>query len=356
MVFLSRQNIPTLLALSLFILPIPSASSNPMPGALLSLRKTIRVEPSPLWWGTTTGMDQQKTLISGLECSNPGTQAAINNCAVMLVRESDDALNQTYQKLRPTLSAAQEGLLVSAQLSWIKFRDDHCALEKSFLGDGSLSTTSQLSCIKRMSDEREKELRSLLSVRNFYGTTKPSQVMRHDGQSTDSHAGNLIGADRIGPAVIGKTLGELRRSLGNNDSLQAKQRLMVNIDAIPLVRKGNIQLYLLFPEGAAITDTSVIRSLLTKNPDYKTKEGVGPGMRVAEVEQIYGKPTLFYNASNESREYATFSRQLSRHIRFGVRMNGHSLAGDYAKPNKEYNQTQQYHGTAYIAFVEVVAP
>ncbi|MFN9645507.1 MAG: lysozyme inhibitor LprI family protein [Cyanobacteriota bacterium] len=357
MVYLGRDHIPPLLALTLFIWPIPRTSSIPIPGPLHSLQKTVReVEASPQGGATTSGLDQQQTLIAESECRHPETQAEINTCAVKLARESDDVLNQTYHKLRSILSAAQEKRLVSAQLAWLKFRDEQCAVEKSFLGDGSLSLTSQLACIRRISDEREKDLRQLLSVRNFYGKSKPPPPKTQAGRYTNSPAANLIGSDRIGSAVIGKTLGELRRSLGKQDSLQATQRLMVDINAIPIVREGKTQLYILFPEAATISDASIIRALLTTNPDHKTREGVGASMRVADVERIYGKPTLFYNTSNESREYVTFARMSSSHIRFGVRREGHSLAGDYARPSKEYNQTHQYHPSAYIAFVQVIAP
>lgn len=320
------HNRRTWLALALFMLPMSSAISS----------------------GLDPASDQTKAPADRTDCRTLMTQAAVNNCAVKLAKEADTALNQTYQKLQSTLSASQENLLITAQLSWIRFRDDHCLLEKSFQHDGTLSTTSQLTCIQRLSDGREKELRHLLNTQNFYQKTSPP--------SQDEHAQTLISADRIGPAVIGKTLGELRRSLASNDSLQAKQKLMVDFDAIPLAREGKIQLYILFPEGTTVTDKSVIRSLLTKNTHYKTREGVGPGMKLIEAEKIYGEATLFYNTSNESREYATFAKQPSRLIRFGVNRRGFGLAGNYPKPEKEFNQTQRFHQSASIAYVQVANP
>lgn len=253
MAYLGRDQVPALLALSLIIWPIPRISSIPTAGALPSLRKTVpEVEASLaslLRWGTTSAREQQQTLIAEPGCSQPATQAAINACAVKLARESDDVLNQTYQKLQSILSVAQAKRLVDAQLAWLKFRDAQCALEKSFLGDSSLSITSQLVCIKRISDERIKDLHHLLSVRNFYGKSKPSPPKTQAGGFTNSLAANLINSERIGPAMIGKTLGQLRRSLGRNDSLHAKQQLMVEINAIPFAHEGKTQTLYPFPRG-----------------------------------------------------------------------------------------------------------
>lgn len=211
-------------------------------------------------------------------------------------------------------------------------------------------------CVQRMSDGGEKELDTLLNVCHFQGKTLLVQTKPAFSPSMSPQAATLIGADRMGPAVIGRTLGELRRSLGSHDSLQPKQKLMVDIEAIPLLRDGDIQLYILFPAGTTITDQSVIRSLLTKNPHFKTKEGVGPGTKLVEAEAIYGQPTLSYNTSNESREYVSFTRQPSPQIRFGVKRLGPEMAGAYATPRQEYNQTQRYHPSASIGFVQVTVP
>ena len=79
-------------------------------------------------------------------------------------------------------------------------------------------------------------------------------------------------------------------------------------------------------------------------------------MSLAEAERIYGQATLSYNTSNESREVATFSRQPSQQMRFGVKRVGLGLAGNYEKTKREYHTTQRYDGSTSIAFVQVNAP
>lgn len=128
-------------------------------------------------------------VLAGSECQQPDTQAKINACAVISAKKADQALNQTYQQLKASLHVHQYKLLLDAQLSWIKYRDNHCGLERSFEEGGTLSITTQLDCVKRMSDAREKELRSLL--RSQYGFSTPSH-----SQET------LIGPDGIGVAKI----------------------------------------------------------------------------------------------------------------------------------------------------------
>ncbi len=281
--------------------------------------------------------------LAGFDCQQPATQAEINTCAVISAKKADQALNQTYQKLKATLSSHQDKLLLDAQLAWIQFRDGHCALERSFEEGGTLSITTQLDCVKRMSDVREKELRSLLRTRHGVSTPPHSQYM-------------LIGPDGIGVARIGMTTAQLKQRLDVHTVLLAKHPMMVDVDAIPMAREGIIQFYVLFPTGTSVKDSSVIKALLTTNPAYKTREGVGPGMLLSEAARLYGQPTLSFNSANESRETATFAGQPSRQIRFGVNVSGTSMAGVYAGPRKEYNQTQRYQDSASISYVLVGVP
>jgi uncharacterized protein YecT (DUF1311 family) len=365
MAWISRQSLPSLAALALLIVFIPGSMSSPSRASRLSrpesgvdgFRTAVPDRQTfAHWLDGILSLDRNKALLAGLDCRHPGTQAEISNCAALLAKESDQMLNQMYQKLRASLSADQVKLLVTAQLAWIKLRDDHCALEKSFLAGGSLSVTAQLTCVKRMSDARTTELKGLLSARNFDGNKRPALTAPVPGLPINPQADTLIGPGRIGPAAIGATLGALRQALPDQATLQPKQRLMVDSDAIPLIRDHVVQLYILFPVGTAVTDASMIRALLTTNPNFKTQEGVGPGMKLTAAARIYGQPTLFYNTSSESREYVSFSRQPSRRIRFGVNRAGLDLAGKYNTPGKEYNQTQRYHAEATIAFVQVDAP
>lgn len=292
-------------------------------------------------------------VLAGVNCQSPLTQAEINTCAAITAKEADQALNQTYQQLKASLSPQQDALLVTAQLVWIRFRDAHCELERSFEAGGSLSTTNHLECVRRMSSAREKELRALQQLRP--GVNLSSQPQSTQPQASQSKT-TLIGTDRIGVARIGMTLAQLRQRLDPESSLLARRPFMVDVEAIPIARQGIVQFHVLVPAGANVSDATVISALLTTNPAFRTQEGVGPGLSLREAARLYGQPTLAYNTSNESRETVTFAQQPSRQIRFGVKGGATGLAGVYPLLRSEYRQTQRYHPSASISYVLVVAP
>ena len=149
------------------------------------------------------------------------------------------------------------------------------------------------------------------------------------------------------------TITQLKQRMDAQTVLLAKQRMMVDVDAIPISREGIILFYVLFPTDTIVNSNTVIKALLTTNPAYKTREGVGPRMLVSQAARLYGQPTLTYNLANESRETATFAGQVSAQIHFGVKSGETSMAGVYADPKKEYNQTQRYHDSAFISCVLV---
>jgi uncharacterized protein YecT (DUF1311 family) len=287
-------------------------------------------------------------VMAGVNCQSPLTQADINTCAAITAKEADQALNQAYQQLKASLSPPQDALLVAAQLAWIRFRDTHCELERSFEAGGSLSTTSHLECVRRMSSAREKELRALQQARP--GLSQSTQPQASQSQNT------LIGTDHIGVARIGMTLAQLRQRLDPQSSMLARRPFMVDVESIPIARQGVVQFHVLVPAGTNVSDATVIAALLTTNPAFRTREGVGPGLPLREAARLYGQPTLGYNTSNESRETVTFNQQPSRQIRFGVKGGATGLAGVYPLLRREYRQTQRYHPSASISYVLVGAP
>ena len=286
--------------------------------------------------------------LAGVNCQSPLTQADINACAAISAKEADQALNQAYQQLKARLSPQQDALLVAAQLAWIRFRDAQCELERSIEAGGSLSTTSHLECVRRLSSAREQELRVVQQPRP--GLSQSTQPQASQSQNT------LIGTDRIGVARIGMTLAQLRQSLDPQSSLLARRAFMVDVESIPIARQGVVQFHVLVPAGTNVSDATVISALLTTNPAFRTREGVGPGLPLREAARLYGQPTLSYNTSNESRETVTFAQQPSRQIRFGVKGGATGLAGVYPLLRREYRQTQRYLPSASISYVLVASP
>lgn len=158
----------------------------------------------------------------------------------------------------------------------------------------------------------------------------------------------------IGAAQLGMTLGELKQSLGAGATFTEKSPFMVDFDAIEVSQGGEVQFYLLHLEKQPLKDTDLIQGILTRNPKYRTSEGVGAGTSIAQAEQIYGKATLSYNIQNEGREYARFEREPARNISFATGNGNQEAAGVYPAATSEYNETQQFRPDAKIQSVLVV--
>lgn len=88
------------------------------------------------------------------------SQSSMNADAVQAAKASDRALNTQYSATMARLSAPTRLLLRDAQRSWISFRDQQCKFESSGVRGGSAYTMVYAGCLKRMSDERTRQLRS----------------------------------------------------------------------------------------------------------------------------------------------------------------------------------------------------
>jgi uncharacterized protein YecT (DUF1311 family) len=274
--------------------------------------------------------------LAAVVCQQPSTQAAMQACAAPRASEADQALNQAYQTLRHSLPAAQLTPLLNAQLAWIRFRDAQCAWERDAEAGGSLARTSQLDCLRRLSTARTQELQA--------------QRPRH---AAPARAHTLIAADGIGPARLGMSLGALKASLPRGSSVLPRRPFLVDAEALPIVSEGVVQVVVLVPAGSRVDDALLIRALFTSNPAFRTREGVGPGMPLAEAAKLYGAPRLMVNLSDESRETVSFARQPLQSLRFGVQADGPGLAGVYPQPLQEYNQSERYVPSARISSVLV---
>lgn len=171
----------------------------------------------------------------------------------------------------------------------------------------------------------------------------------------EAAAGNrTISSQGIGAAKLGMTLGELKKTLGNEVKFTVKSPFIVDFDAIAVEEDNKVQYYILYLAGQSFQDSDIIQGLLTENSDFKTSEGIGPDTLIAEAEKKYGKVTLSYNTQNESREYARFERQPANSISFGTGNGNQETAGVYQSPTTEYNETQSYQEGAKIQSVLVI--
>ena len=98
----------------------------------------------------------------------------------------------------------------------------------------------------------------------------------------------------IGSAKLGMTFGELKKALGSTAQFK-ESSFFDGFDAVAVSQSGQVQYSIIYPFRTKLKDADVIEYLITDNPNYKTVEGVGPGMTLKQAEAIYGKATLSYN-------------------------------------------------------------
>jgi len=157
----------------------------------------------------------------------------------------------------------------------------------------------------------------------------------------------------IGEAKVGMTFGQLKQALGSTAQFKVESPFMVDFDAVAISRSGKVQYRIIYAAGTKLKDTDIIELLMTDNPNYKTLQGVGPGMPLKQAEAIYGKATLSYNVDNESRENVVFAKQPTRKIMFVPKAEGKQFAGVYAAGKGGFYETNKYQPNAAIKSVMV---
>ncbi len=168
----------------------------------------------------------------------------------------------------------------------------------------------------------------------------------------------LISGDGIGPARLGMTLGDLKQELGDRVEFSEEIPLMVDFNAIAISQNGEEQYYIVYGTWETMTDSDPIQMLLTKNSKYQTREGVGPGMAIAQAESAYGDAMLNHNMDNEGREYIQFANPPFEHISFRTNGSPGNFAGIYGENNRDsqdpsYYETQEFRNDATISMVMV---
>jgi uncharacterized protein YecT (DUF1311 family) len=109
-------------------------------------------------------------------CGNIQTSQQVDECAAEQYKSSDQVLNEVYKQLMrkidldykavPKLGEEYRSAVKRAQQAWLKFRDASCAVEAFEIESGSAAhTTTVNGCLARMSTERTRELKQLLSGR-----------------------------------------------------------------------------------------------------------------------------------------------------------------------------------------------
>ncbi|HEX8363506.1 MAG TPA: hypothetical protein VF613_25525 [Longimicrobium sp.] len=170
-------------------------------------------------------------------------------------------------------------------------------------------------------------------------------------QAAPVDSGGLIRPDGIGAARRGMKIGELRAALPAGTTLGAAEPFMVDVLGLPVVRGADTLFHVLAVTGEPVGDDAPITLVATRNPAFRTAEGIGPGTTLDEAARRYGAPTLSYSTADESREYAAFAGYPHRNVRFRV-ARGEGMAGVYST-EEEYNETAKFDGSARITQVMI---
>ena len=158
-----------------------------------------------------------------------------------------------------------------------------------------------------------------------------------------------ITSQGFGRAELCLTGGQLQERFPNLvfESYQGQGPLVDTEGVTARDRDGAIAFYAL----AVVGEGPKLNVLVTDNPDYKTREGVGPGTLIAEATLHYGAARLSYNVNNESREFVAFQYGPEGIL---FRTGSGAEAGIYASSG-EYNETDRFREGAKIREVWTLA-
>jgi len=113
------------------------------------------------------------------EAADRGVQQAMNMCAAEEFAKADAALNAQWKETRLTMKGRDQrwakyntperdrrpgyfASLLEAQRAWLAYRDAHCRLDGYFARGGSLEPLLVSTCKTALTEERTRELRSLV--------------------------------------------------------------------------------------------------------------------------------------------------------------------------------------------------
>ncbi|MEH2024964.1 lysozyme inhibitor LprI family protein [Nostoc sp.] len=131
---------------------------------LSSILTLSSLDTSAITIASTTPDLSEMRLVQKLNCNNPQTQRAINECTKLSYQNADKKLNQVYQQLVSTLERSRKQKLVAAQLAWVKFRDTNCEFERSKYEGGSIASSIYSGCLENTTKLRTQQLQEYLKT------------------------------------------------------------------------------------------------------------------------------------------------------------------------------------------------
>jgi uncharacterized protein YecT (DUF1311 family) len=100
-------------------------------------------------------------------CTNPETQAEMNQCAAQAYKAADAALNRVYQRLAAMLNDNEKAQLKEAQSAWLKYRDSNCEFVADQYKGGTMRPMIYGYCLADITKKRTGELRNQIKERSL---------------------------------------------------------------------------------------------------------------------------------------------------------------------------------------------
>jgi uncharacterized protein YecT (DUF1311 family) len=113
-----------------------------------------------------------------LDCTNPVTQADMNQCSGIQAQAADAELNRVWalaraemqRRDRETSAAERDGrpgyyaALLESQRAWLRYRDAQCQVEGYGARGGSMEPLLRNSCMRALTEARTAALREVFEV------------------------------------------------------------------------------------------------------------------------------------------------------------------------------------------------
>ncbi len=166
----------------------------------------------------------------------------------------------------------------------------------------------------------------------------------------ETPASSLITGDRAGRIKLGMTIADARKAV---DPLKLERTSDGEGIALIAVMRGKQNVMTIYAgeedRDAKINENAKIEQIWVWDKNYRTEEGVKPGMKIADAEKIYGPAKEIVMSEIESREYVQFANN-PQGLSFRVQ-GREDTAGKY-QPGS--NETAAFTPDAYIFSIDVV--
>jgi len=96
----------------------------------------------------------------GTDCKKAQAQMDLNYCADRDFQAQDKALNALYRLLMSKYDVKSQGLLKTAEKTWIAFRDSECTFETASSEGGSIQPMEYSGCLSELTRARIKQLQA----------------------------------------------------------------------------------------------------------------------------------------------------------------------------------------------------